>query len=150
MERQMNDFKLSDHFTFYELTRTDKPEFQTVNREKALGYVSELTGLCRIILEPIRAHYNRPVIIHSGFRCEELNAAVGGSKTSRHMQGMAADFHIAGVLLDEAFAWLWKESDIPFGQLIDERRSNSRWLHVSAGGTREVLMFHDGKYEVQN
>ena len=146
----MNDFKLSDHFTFYELTRTDKPEFQTVNREKAQGYVSELTGLCRIILEPVRAHYGRQVIIHSGFRCEELNAAIGGSKTSRHLQGMAADFHIAGVPLDDAFLWLWKESDIPFGQLIDERRNNSRWLHISAGGTHEVLIFRGGKYEKQN
>ena len=142
----MNDFKLTEHFTFFELTRTDKPEFKELNRRKGLCYPAELTGLCRIILEPVRTHYGKPVIIHSGFRCFELNTAVGGSKTSQHMLGQAADFHVDGVSIEDVFNWLWKESGIPFGQLIDERRDGERWIHGSTGGKREVLAFRDGVY----
>ena len=142
----MDDFKLTEHFSFFELTRTDKAKFQELNRRKAMCYVAELTAVCRLILEPVRAHYGKPVILNSGFRCFELNEAVGGSKTSQHMLGQAADFHVDGVSLDDAFNWFWHESGIPFGQLIDERRGGDRWLHASTGGKREVLAFKDGKY----
>ncbi|MFA5162082.1 MAG: D-Ala-D-Ala carboxypeptidase family metallohydrolase [Elusimicrobiales bacterium] len=142
----MNDFKLTEHFTFFELTRTGKPGFRELNRRKAMPYVAELTGLCRLILEPVRTHYGKPVIAHSGFRCYELNKAIGGSASSQHTLGQAADFEVKGVSIDDAFNWLWKESGIPFGQLIDERRGGSRWIHASTGGKREVLAFKDGKY----
>ena len=49
-------------------------------------------------LQKIRDHFGRPVNINSGYRCERHNAAVGGSKTSHHMRGMAADIRVAGVL----------------------------------------------------
>lgn len=142
----MNDFNLTEHFTFLELTKTDKPEFQELNRRKALCYTGSLTELCRTVLEPIRLHYGKPVVVHSGFRCYELNKAVGGSATSQHMIGEAVDFHVEGVTLEETFNWLWKEPGIPFGQLIDERRGDGRWLHIGMGGKREVLGFKDGAY----
>lgn len=142
----MNDFNLTEHFTFLELTKTDKLEFQELNRRKALCYTGSLTELCRMVLEPIRLRYGKPVIVHSGFRCYELNKAVGGTPASQHMLGQAADFHVEGVTLEEAFNWLWKESGIPFGQLIDERSGGDRWLHASTGGKREVLAFQNGTY----
>jgi len=142
----MNDFKLTEHFTFFELTHTGKAELQELNRRKGLCYVSALTEVCRTILEPVRANYGKLVIVNSGFRCYELNATVGGSASSQHMLGQAADFHVDGMLLDGVFAWLWKKSGIPFGQLIDEQRGGQRWLHCSTGGKREVLAFKDGKY----
>jgi len=142
----MNDLQLSEHFTFLELTATDRPELLELNRRKALCYVGSLKELCRTVLEPIRLHYGRPIIVHSGFRCYELNMAVGGSANSQHLVGEAADFHIEGIALEEAFDWLWHGSGIPFGQLIDELRGNGRWLHVSTGGKREVLAFQNGTY----
>ncbi|MFA5160911.1 MAG: D-Ala-D-Ala carboxypeptidase family metallohydrolase [Elusimicrobiales bacterium] len=142
----MNDFNLTEHFTFFELTRTDKAEFQELNRRKGSCYTADLTGLCRLILEPVRTHYDKPVIIHSGFRCYELNAAIGGSASSQHTLGQAADFEVKGVSIDDAFNWLWKTSGIPFGQLIDEQRGGSRWIHASTGSKREVLAFKDSVY----
>ena len=143
----MNDFKLTEHFTLCELTRTDKMELQELNRRKALCYTGQLRQLCADLLEPVRAHYGKPVIIHSGYRCYELNKSVGGNINSQHMLGQAADFHIDGASMDDAFSWLWKESGLKFGQLIDEHRGGSRWLHISAGTKCEVLGFKDGKYE---
>jgi len=142
----MNDFKLTEHFTFFELTRTDRADLQELNRRKGLCCMPELKLLAVTVLEPVRAHCDKPVIIHSGFRCLELNEAIGGSKTSQHMLGQAADFHVEGVSIDDVFAWFWHESSIPFGQLIDERRGASRWVHASTGGKREVLGFKDGEY----
>ena len=142
----MNDFKLTEHFGFFELTRTSKAEYQELNRRKALCYTGQLRSLCAGLLEPVRAHYGKPVIIHSGYRCYELNKAVGGSASSQHMLGQAADFHIESLNIDEVFLWLWKESGLKFGQLIDERHGGSRWLHISAGTKCEVLGFKDGKY----
>jgi len=142
----MNDFKLTEHFTFFELTHTYKAELQELNRRKGLCYTPELTDLCKLILEPVRTHYGKLVIINSGFRCPDLNKAVGGSASSQHMLGEAADFHVDGVSIGDVLSWLWHESGIQFGQLIDERRNGERWLHASTGTKREALAFKDGKY----
>lgn len=49
------------------------------------------------VLENIREHFNKPVIINSGYRTPEWNAKVGGAKNSYHMKGMAADIVVKGV-----------------------------------------------------
>lgn len=49
------------------------------------------------ILESIREHFNKPVIINSGYRTPEWNTKVGGAKNSYHMKGMAADIVVKGV-----------------------------------------------------
>ena len=90
---KMNDFRLTEHFGFFELTRTDKAEYQELNRRKAVCCVPQLKLVCVTALEKVRTHYGRPVIVHSGYRCFELNKAVGGSANSQHMLGQAADFH---------------------------------------------------------
>ena len=50
-----------------------------------------------VILQRIRNHFARPVIINSGYRCIAHNKAVGGSKSSRHTRGQAADIVVKGV-----------------------------------------------------
>ena len=49
------------------------------------------------LLQKIRDHFGRPVVITSGYRTAAHNAAVGGSKSSQHLLGRAADFHVEGV-----------------------------------------------------
>ncbi len=49
------------------------------------------------ILEKIRAHFGRPVIINSAYRTPEYNAKVDGSPTSQHLYGLAADIRVNGV-----------------------------------------------------
>ena len=50
-----------------------------------------------ILLEDIRVHFGKPVSVTSGYRCEAHNRAIGGSKSSQHLKGTAADFNIIGV-----------------------------------------------------
>ena len=50
-----------------------------------------------VLLQCIREHFGKPVYITSGYRTAAHNAAVGGSKSSQHLLGRAADFHVEGV-----------------------------------------------------
>lgn len=50
-----------------------------------------------VLLQAIREHFNKPITITSGYRTAAHNAAVGGSKSSQHLLGRAADFHVEGV-----------------------------------------------------
>lgn len=74
-------------------------EFQYSYTAERLGIVNRLPKslmynylkLHDVVLMPARIALNQPIIINSGYRCEELNKAVKGSPTSYHLQGRAAD-----------------------------------------------------------
>jgi zinc D-Ala-D-Ala carboxypeptidase len=83
----MKDFKISEHFSFLELTNShDHPELLELNREyfSKEPYLSRLTVFAESVLEEIRYAVDAPVIVNSCGRCPELNAAVGGVETSQH------------------------------------------------------------------
>lgn len=129
---------LSRSFTLRELTRTSHRGVAELNYETARTD-DELLGvlqvLCQTLLQPIRDHYGRAVIIHSGYRCLELNSAIGGSRFSQHMKGEAADFHVVGFDLREVFDWIRSTSGLSFGQLILEGNVAGvpGWIHLSLG-----------------
>ena len=58
------------------------------------------------ILEEIREHYGKPLIINSGYRCEAHNAKIGGAKNSQHVKGSAADFVVKDVLTCEVYDYV--------------------------------------------
>jgi len=144
---------ISPHFTLKELTKTDLAKFRTVNSNPPEELLPAAKALCETLLEPIRAHFDAPVIIHSGYRCPKLNQAIGGSKTSQHMKFEAADFHIVGHDLAEVWNWIGRESGLPFGQCILEGGSLDKptWIHLSLGPpwrpakTSGQLLKFDGK-----
>lgn len=154
----MEDLKLSPHFTLFELTRTDNRAYIEVNRDVPNELLMNGYALAASLLEPIRVHYNKPLIVHSGYRSPGLNEAIGGSKTSQHMSFQAADFHVNGVDLEEVFNWIWKESNLRFGQLIGEGQIAGKftWIHLSLGApwsnkNNEVLTWSatDGYKRIQ-
>lgn len=59
-------------------------------------------------LQEIRNHFNKPVIINSGYRCYKHNKAVGGAITSKHMEGEAADIVVKGIAPREVAAYAEK------------------------------------------
>jgi zinc D-Ala-D-Ala carboxypeptidase len=142
---------LSPHFTFDELTRTGQTALQDSNRKEASQYLQALTDLCSQLLEPVRARFG-PVSIHSAFRGPSVNAAIGGSKTSQHMKGEAADFHCPGATLDQVMRWIVHDSGLKYGQVILEGpNGRPTWIHISLGepyrvgsSCRQALVF-DGK-----
>ena len=150
----ISNTQLSTHISFYDLTTTSKMDKQELNREKGLAKVEVLKTLASVWLQPIRDHYNKPIIISSGFRSIDLNNdVVGAVATSQHQLGQAADFIIKGVSPLEVFHWLWKESPNCFYQLIYETTSDRKlWIHYGIGypfkpieQCGQVFMFLDHK-----
>ena len=138
---------LSPHFTLAEMTRTGQSALAVRNANEAHPYIPALTALCSTILEPIRARFG-PVKVNSGFRGPAVNAAVGGSATSQHSKGEAADIVCPGASLDEVMAWIVNESGIKYGQVIRE----PGWVHISlaapwrpAAKCGQALQTKDGK-----
>ena len=122
---------LTQHFSFEELTRTRQADLQDANRREARDYIDRLKLVAQM-LEVIRAKFGA-VRVNSGFRGPAVNAAVGGSATSQHSKGEAADIVCPAVTVDELHRWIVVESGIPYGQCILEKPPGSAWLHISLG-----------------
>ena len=129
----MSDIQLTPHFKLSEFENSSTARTRGINNKVPEHFIPSLRTLCTEVLEPLRAIVKEPIIISSGYRCPQLNAAVGGSKTSQHMKGEAADIYLDDMKkLREWFSWLKERTD--FDQLILERASktsNHWWIHVS-------------------
>ena len=144
---------LSDHFTLDEMTVTEVRDMQDQNRVNAVEFIPNLKRVCDELLEPIRAlfstsEHEAKVYVHSGFRYGALNDYIGGSSTSAHRYGLAADFDIDGhkdqSSLRDALGVIMA-SNICFGQLLIEYGC----LHISLpkenGPNGEVGFWDKGK-----
>jgi zinc D-Ala-D-Ala carboxypeptidase len=78
--------------------------------------------------EPLRTWYNKPIKVNSFFRCESLNAKVGGSKTSQHVKGEAIDLS-GGNKEENKKLFDWCKENLEFDQLINEY--DFTWVHIS-------------------
>src|SRR5712691_13364192 len=83
--------KLSARFALRTLVHSDTARTRGIENTPALSLGKNLTLLARR-LDAVRALLRHPLEISSGFRSPALNAEIGGSRTSRHMSGFAADF----------------------------------------------------------
>ena len=88
---------LSANFTLKELTKSDTATRLGLDNTPDDEALENLKTLCEKVLQPVRDHFGKSVTINSGYRSPESNAAVGGSKTSDHCKGQAADIEIAGI-----------------------------------------------------
>ena len=128
----MNNIKLSPHFLLSELLTTEHKEYMLLQEKGVQQYLNNLYILCNYILEPIRCYYNVPITVTSGFRCKELNEEVGGSKTSQHNYGEAADIIVKGKTVDEVFNDIKDgKIDICYRQLIKEKINGKFWVHIA-------------------
>ena len=145
------------HFTFSEFERSDTASRLKIDNRLPELAEAHIVELVDILLDPLREAWGGPLTVSSGYRCPELNRAVGGSETSAHTAGWAADLVPAsedprGVqgLVSFAIEWL-TATGLPFDQLIDERLDGSRWLHVGirnlkGAQRRQMKVYDNGKY----
>jgi hypothetical protein len=112
--------------------------------------VESLIMVCDKVLEPVRNHYGIAFAPNSGFRCLELNQAIGSSDNSQHVAGEAVDFEVVGVPNKEMALWIMDNCD--FDQLIlefyKEGVPDSGWVHCSYtinGDNRKSARVFDGK-----
>jgi len=125
--------KLSNNFSLKELTKSQTATRRDINNVPGELEEANLQQLCEQVLQKVRDHFGKPVTVTSGYRSPELNKAIGGSTTSDHCKGMAADIEIAGVPNYELAEWI--KDNCEFRQLILEFYTpgipDSGWVHVS-------------------
>ena len=135
--------KLSEHFSTAEMTVTETRKYLEENRHPPDSLLPAAEALCTTLLEPLRVHFNAPVVVHSAYRCAKLNKAIGGSKTSQHQFFQAADFHVQGMDLTETWEWIGDNlaSGGRVGQCILEGHTTAgpSWIHISLGAPYRAL-----------
>lgn len=124
--------KLSPHFTLAELTASNTAKARGIDNTPPEEIMPRLIRLAEM-LERIRTTLGVPVIVTSGYRCRQLNTAVGGVTSSDHAQGSAADIVAPafGTPYDVAKMLAPLVSTLGIGQLILEGIKGKSWVHVS-------------------
>ena len=89
--------QLSKNFKLEEFEKSSTATRLGIKNKAGSGEIKNLTDLCYAVLEPVRAKFDKPIMVTSGYRSEELCVAIKSSKTSQHTKGQAVDFEIAGV-----------------------------------------------------
>ena len=143
--------QLSKHFKLEEFEKSQTATRKGIKNKAGSGEIKNLTDLCYEILEPVRAKFDKPITITSGYRSPELCEAIGSKPTSQHTSGNATDFEIAGV--SNLQVALWINNNCDFDQLILEYwkdgEPNSGWVHcsfVEGSNRKQVLTFSGDKY----
>lgn len=130
---------LTKDFTLAEMIRSEaatrhgfKEQFTPNDEIKA-----NLKALCENILQPLREKLGVKIRVTSGYRSKRTNNAIGGSESSQHVLGQAADINVNGITTLELCRKI-KEFGLPFDQLIEEF---GQWVHVSYSprNRRQVL-----------
>jgi hypothetical protein len=131
--------KLSEHLDLSEVTRSESAKRKGISNMPTEAHIANFKLLAEKIFEPIRTHFRCPIIISSGYRSKELNAAIGGSLTSQHCQGEAIDIDMDGTPngVTNRMVFDYIKDNLDFDQLIYEfgDSNNPDWVHVSYEST---------------
>ena len=125
---------LTNNFSLHEMIKSETASRRDMdNYPHSDEIIANLTVLCEQVLQPLRDAYGVGIKVNSGYRSLDVNAAVGGSRTSDHCKGQAADIEIAGVPNAELAQYI--ADNFEFTQLILEFYTqgipDSGWVHVS-------------------
>lgn len=142
--------KLSENFTLAEFVKSDTATRLGIDNRAEPKHIGNMMLLCKNVLEPVRAHFGKTIILTSGYRSKALNAAVGGSNSSQHSLGQGADIEIKGIHNIELCDYI--RHNVLFDQLIYEFTSkddpSAGWCHVSfveGNNRKEVLRAYKDK-----
>lgn len=131
--------QLSKHFELSEFTHSAIAREKNIDNTPSNNVVYNLENLCIHVLEPARKKINTQIHITSGYRCVELNDAVGGERLSQHTIGEAADLRCYTEFYLNSLVSALKQTD--YDQLIIEekkyKKTKMNWVHISYSSTRE-------------
>lgn len=133
---------MGKYFTLKELTKSTTAIRKSIKNIPNKNQEQNLIDLIDNILDPLREAYGKPIIVSSGFRSKELNAAVGGVNNSQHVCGQAADIRTVEDTPQEnkKLFDIAQELNLPYDQLIDEYNYN--WIHISYSPKNRKQILH--------
>lgn len=144
--------KLSKNFSLEELVASNTARKCNIDNTPTPLVIDNLEKLAKEVLQPIRDKYAHAITVTSGYRCPKLNAAVGGVKTSQHVQGQAADIKCTATskaYLFNLIKSMITKGEIKVGQLIWEygTKAEPKWIHVSLPYTKtnQILYLYSKK-----
>ena len=129
--------KLTQHFTLEEMIRSATATRRRIKNSPSQTEIDHLRALCEKVLEPIRTAWGQPIIVTSGYRSPLLNKIEGGSKTSEHLGGYAADIRTLSDSSEDnkkLLKTIMGMKNLPFRQLINEHPNadgSPDWIHIS-------------------
>ena len=122
---------MAKYFKAAEMLRSETADKNKIKNTPSVEVQQNIEELLDV-LDDLREFYGKPIKITSGYRCTELNRLVGGSPTSAHAIGYAADLQPVQGSFEEFKAsvleWLDK-SGVKFDQCIIERSKSAQWVH---------------------
>lgn len=125
--------QLTSNFSLAEMVKSETALRHDMDNTPGEAEIENLKRLCEQVLQPVRDHFAKGVKVNSGYRHPEVNAKVGGSRTSDHCKGQAADIEIPGVANGDLAKWI--AENLSFTQVILEFYTqgipDSGWVHVS-------------------
>lgn len=124
-----------------ELARSETADRMGIVNRIPKDLAGNVAGLIAKVLDPLREWYGKPIFVNSGYRCAELNKAVGGVEGSHHLTGCAADIDARDRGENEKlFAFI--RTHLPFTELGWE--GGGKWVHVALvpGRENEKEVFH--------
>lgn len=134
---------ISENFSFSEFERSDTAKKRGIINVISTAKVRDsIQALVINVLQPLRTAVGIPMPVNSGYRCPELNAAVGGVPTSQHMKGEAADIATSAPVL---LARKAVELGLPFDQI----GLYPTFVHFShkLGGPQRGQIFYSKNYK---
>lgn len=129
------------HFTIQELSKSTKADLLRIDNTPPENIAKSLEALIDNVLDPLREAWGAPIQVTSGYRCPAVNKAVGGSATSQHVLGEAADIRaIPNTRTNNKKLYgLIKKLGLPVDQCINEY--DYSWIHVSYGPRNRRMYF---------
>ena len=118
------------YFTPDEMIHSDTADRLGIDNAPTGDAIDNLDRLVTNVLDKLRDGWGRPIIVTSGYRCKELNTAVGGARNSQHLKGQAADIVSDDFEAFRRFVCRWCK-DNEFDQCIFEHSGGREWIHIS-------------------
>lgn len=143
--------QLSPHFSLAELVYSPRAIALGIDNTPSPTIIENLT-LLTTYLEKIRDVVKAPLKITSGYRCTQLNNAIKGSKTSAHLQGLAADISVEGMtprMLCKKIIEAGLEQDQIILENVSKTSPDGTWVHygISRDVSRnQVLTMKNGSF----
>lgn len=122
------------YFTIAEMAKSDTADCRGIDNRIPKDLLPNVENLIDKVLDPLRSWYGRPVYVNSGYRCPELNRAVGGVGTSYHLTGCAADIDVYSRTENQKLFDYIRER-LPYTEVGLE--GGGRWVHVALVPGRE-------------
>lgn len=125
---------MGKYFTIAELCNSDTADRRGIINRIPKDLLPNVQGLINNVLDPLREWYGKPIYVNSGYRCPELNKAVGGVENSFHVSGCAADIDARNYEENKKL-FDYIKNNLPFTEVGWE--GGGRWIHIALVPGRE-------------